>query len=115
VVALPALYTELLLKGQATLYKLYVLLYNRTPNKMTIHGRKVTQTRFWAIADTHLSFGKPKDMTRFGEKWQDHTQRLALTWNKTIAPNDVVMLAGDISWAHNIPKFEAQSFASWQP
>lgn len=60
------------------------------------------QTRFWAIADTHLSFGKPKDMARFGEKWINHTERLAAAWRACIAPNDVVLLPGDISWAQSV-------------
>lgn len=55
--------------------------------------------RFWAIADTHLSFGKPRDMTRFGEKWRDHTERLAAAWQTHVAPQDVVLIGGDISWA----------------
>ncbi len=56
-------------------------------------------TRFWAIADTHLSFARPKDMARFGEKWIEHPTRLAAAWNSQIAPDDVVLLPGDISWA----------------
>lgn len=58
--------------------------------------------RFWAIADTHLSFGKARDMTRFGEKWRDHTERLAVAWQAVVAPHDVVMLLGDISWASSV-------------
>jgi predicted phosphohydrolase len=59
------------------------------------------QTRFWAIADTHLSFGKPRDMSRFGEKWANHAERLATAWRACIAPNDVVLLPGDVSWAQS--------------
>jgi predicted phosphohydrolase len=55
--------------------------------------------RFWAIADTHLSFGKARDMTRFGEKWRDHTERIAAAWQAHVAPEDVVLVCGDISWA----------------
>ncbi|MFQ3535367.1 MAG: metallophosphoesterase [Aggregatilineales bacterium] len=54
---------------------------------------------FWAIADTHLSFGKPRDMTRFGQKWHCHTERLASAWQRLVAPQDVVLVCGDISWA----------------
>lgn len=53
----------------------------------------------WAISDTHLSFAKPRDQTRFGEKWRDHTQRLAAAWRACIAPEDIVLLPGDLSWA----------------
>lgn len=62
-------------------------------------------TRFWAIADTHLSFGKPKDMSKFGEKWQGHPDRLAEAWRACIGPDDVVLIPGDISWAQNMSKF----------
>ncbi len=62
------------------------------------------QTRIWAIADTHLSFGKPKDMARFGEKWIGHPDKLALAWRSLIAPDDVVLIGGDISWAQSVNK-----------
>ncbi|MHB8627726.1 MAG: metallophosphoesterase [Aggregatilineales bacterium] len=55
--------------------------------------------QFWAIADTHLSFGKPKDMARFGERWVDHAQRLATAWRASVAADDIVLLPGDLSWA----------------
>jgi hypothetical protein len=59
---------------------------------------------FWAIADTHLSFGKPKNMARFGGKWVNHEETIAHHWQALIAPDDVVLLPGDISWASSVPK-----------
>jgi len=56
-------------------------------------------TRFWAIADTHLSFAKPKNMARFGDKWVNHEETLKAHWSALIQPDDVVLVAGDISWA----------------
>jgi uncharacterized protein len=61
-------------------------------------------TRFWAIADTHLSFGKPKDMARFGEKWAGHPHTIAAAWREQVAPNDVVLIPGDVSWAQTVNK-----------
>ncbi|MBX3066432.1 MAG: metallophosphoesterase [Anaerolineae bacterium] len=61
--------------------------------------RQSQPTRFWALADTHLSFAKPRDMVRFGEKWLDHTARIAQNWRESIADQDVVLLPGDVSWA----------------
>jgi uncharacterized protein len=61
-------------------------------------------TRFWAIADTHLSFGKPKDMARFGERWEGHPHTIALNWKKQVAANDVVLIPGDVSWAQTVNK-----------
>ncbi len=60
--------------------------------------------RFWAISDTHLSFGKPKDMARFGERWGDHTERIADAWRSRVAADDVMLLPGDISWAQTQTK-----------
>lgn len=60
------------------------------------------QTRFWAIGDTHLSEGKPKDMARFGERWFRHPQALAEAWKAKVSADDVVLVAGDISWAQTV-------------
>jgi uncharacterized protein len=61
-------------------------------------------TRFWAIADTHLSFGKPKDMSRFGDRWHEHPENLADAWRKQVKPEDVILIAGDVSWAQSTNK-----------
>lgn len=57
--------------------------------------------RIFAIGDVHLSFGdgvdKPMDI--FGSRWEGHTLKLADKWKSRIAPEDAVILAGDISWA----------------
>lgn len=55
--------------------------------------------RFWAIADTHLSFAKSRDMARFGDKWANHEALIAEHWRTRIAPDDIVLLPGDVSWA----------------
>ena len=55
----------------------------------------------WAIGDLHLSLGpriqKPMDV--FGGCWVNHDSRLKEIWNRMIAPDDLVILAGDLSWA----------------
>jgi uncharacterized protein len=60
--------------------------------------------RFWAIADTHLSFGKPKDMARFGDRWVEHTETLAAAWRAQVRSDDVILLPGDVSWAQSMNK-----------
>lgn len=53
----------------------------------------------WAIADLHLSFGVPnKEMHVFGEKWRDHPQKIETHWREKIKEDDLVLIAGDISW-----------------
>lgn len=63
----------------------------------------------FAIADTHLSFGTDKPMDTF-EGWNNYTEKLQKNWNKVVSEKDIVVIAGDISWAMNfcelIPDFE---------
>jgi hypothetical protein len=53
--------------------------------------------RLFAIGDTHLPSTRAKDMERFG--WHDHPRPLQRAWDETVSPEDVVIVAGDISWA----------------
>jgi len=63
-------------------------------------GSQVTPT-VWAISDTHLSFASPKDQSQFGPKWVNHAERIRSAWLSRIADDDIVLLPGDLSWAHN--------------
>lgn len=58
--------------------------------------------RLFALGDTHLSFGRPKPMDVFGEHWRDHPQRIAENWDAVVGPDDVVLVVGDVSWAHTL-------------
>ena len=54
----------------------------------------------WAISDLHLSFSTPnKKMDLFGPEWNHHDQKIQHAWDSSIAPNDIVLIPGDISWA----------------
>jgi len=54
----------------------------------------------YAIADLHLSFGVAnKKMDVFGPLWSDHPARVEEAWRLLVKPDDIVLLAGDISWA----------------
>lgn len=55
--------------------------------------------RIFAIGDLHLSFSNPKPMDIFGEHWHNHDVQLARNWDETVCPEDMVLIAGDISWA----------------
>lgn len=58
----------------------------------------------YAIADLHLAFGIPdKTMEYFGGAWLKYTQKIETEWKKTISPEDLVLIAGDISWAKSLP------------
>ena len=54
----------------------------------------------WAIGDLHLSFGTPdKSMDFFGEDWNNHAEKIELSWRSHIKEEDLVLIPGDISWA----------------
>lgn len=53
----------------------------------------------FAISDLHLSLGTDKPMDVFGKKWENYEARLRENWQRTIRPEDVVLLCGDHSWA----------------
>lgn len=59
----------------------------------------------WAIGDLHLSFGVPnKNMDAFGPVWKDYENKVANHWKELIAPDDLVLIPGDISWALHLPE-----------
>lgn len=60
----------------------------------------------FAIADTHLSFGTDKPMDSF-PGWNDYVERLEKNWNSVVTDDDVVVIAGDISWAMNFDELYA--------
>lgn len=54
----------------------------------------------WALSDLHLSFGCPeKSMDVFGKTWQKHSEKIAHNWLDCVKEEDLVLIAGDISWA----------------
>ena len=55
--------------------------------------------RIFAIADTHLSFASDKPMDIFGDAWKGHAARLDAAWREEVSEDDLVVVAGDISWA----------------
>ncbi len=66
----------------------------------------------WAIADPHLSFGVAnKSMSIYGPKWADHPEKMRQKWLATVAPEDLVLIAGDISWAMKAE--EARADLEW--
>lgn len=70
--------------------------------------------KIFAVSDLHLSLTVPyeeanpatvlvrKPMNIFGGQWDDYFYRLASNWRNTVADTDVVLIAGDISWAMTI-------------
>ena len=50
-------------------------------------------------------------MDVFGAVWKDHARRIAAAWDATVAPGDVVLLPGDLSWARDLD--EARVDLAW--
>lgn len=66
----------------------------------------------WALADLHLSFGVPdKEMDVFGPSWSHHHEKIRTQWLELVAPEDLVLIPGDISWA--LHPEEALSDLAW--
>lgn len=58
--------------------------------------------RLFALADLHLSLSGEKPMDVFGDAWRDHARRMAEAWDGRVAPEDLVLLPGDLSWAKTL-------------
>lgn len=65
--------------------------------------------KLFAIGDTHLPSTRGKDMDRFG--WAGHPGPLQRAWDEKVGADDLVIVAGDISWASR-PE-EAQGDLAW--
>ena len=53
--------------------------------------------RLFAISDLHLSLSEDKPMDVF-PGWENYQNRLYDNWQKTVSPEDTVVVAGDVSW-----------------
>lgn len=53
----------------------------------------------YGISDLHLCLDMPdKDMAIFGDNWKGYVEKIKKNWEETIKPEDVVIVAGDVSW-----------------
>ncbi len=67
--------------------------------------------RIWALADTHLSFAKPKPMDIFGEHWRDHPARIEAACRAVVEPDDLLLMPGDLSWG--MKRADAEPDLAW--
>lgn len=54
--------------------------------------------RVFAIADLHFASMVDKPMDVFGGQWENYEEAIEKDWKKTVRKNDIVIVAGDISW-----------------
>jgi len=53
----------------------------------------------YTISDLHLGFNVEKPMDIFGDRWKDHCNKIKKNWLGKITEQDMVLIAGDISWS----------------
>lgn len=53
----------------------------------------------YGISDLHLSYGVNKPMNIFGKVWENYEDKIKENWTNMVKADDVVIIAGDISWA----------------
>lgn len=58
--------------------------------------------KIFAISDLHLSNSTNKPMDVFGYGWVNHWQKIRENWVERVTEEDVVLIAGDVSWGMNI-------------
>ena len=58
--------------------------------------------KIFAVSDLHLPGTVDKTMDMFGLKWQGHFDKIKEDWLRKVKEEDVVLIAGDISWAMHL-------------
>ena len=53
----------------------------------------------YGLSDLHLAKSVDKPMDVFSNAWENYMDRIRENWEKTVGPDDTVLVAGDISWA----------------
>ena len=55
--------------------------------------------KIFAVSDLYLSGNCPKPMDVFGQNWENHWGKIQDDWRSRVSDEDLVLIAGDISWA----------------
>ena len=63
--------------------------------------------KIYAISDLHLSVNNPKPMDIFGPAWEDYVDNVFADWKQKVGQDDVVLMAGDFSWAMKLEEAKA--------
>jgi len=63
--------------------------------------------KIFAISDLHLSTNSDKPMDIFGGAWGNYVQEIGQNWHECVDHGDLVLIAGDISWAMTFEQAKA--------
>lgn len=63
--------------------------------------------KVFSISDLHLSINCNKPMNIFGPVWEGHFEKIKADWLQKVTEEDVVLIAGDISWAMTLEESQA--------
>ena len=58
--------------------------------------------KIYAISDLHLATTVDKPMNIFGGNWDNYVEKIIADWQNKVEEEDVVLIAGDISWAMDL-------------
>ena len=67
--------------------------------------------KIYAISDLHLSNSCDKPMDVFGGNWENYTEKIKDNWNAKVSKDDLILIAGDISWGMKLE--EATADLEW--
>ena len=62
--------------------------------------------KIFAISDLHLCISGAKPMEIFGDGWLGYLDKIKEDWNSKVSDDDIVLVAGDISWAMKLEEAE---------
>lgn len=63
--------------------------------------------KIYSISDLHLDINNTKPMSIFGPVWHNYLEAIVEDWNSRVKDEDVVILAGDFSWAMKLEEVVA--------
>lgn len=63
-------------------------------------------SKVYAISDLHLCISGAKPMEIFGKKWDNYLDKIKTDWQGKVNDDDIVLIAGDISWAMKLEEAE---------
>jgi len=58
--------------------------------------------KIFTVSDLHLPGTMDKTMDMFGARWEGHFDKIKEDWLKKVTDDDIVLIAGDISWAMHL-------------